>query len=275
MLRVPTLTLIASIIPLVSAVCQVERPRSRGAVLTFRAASALPRDTLGIAVIGARPTDPKAFPANFYTLSPRWCSSTIIGPRVILTAAHCVGNGEEIVVRREGRIVRGRCSRHPGYATDSTADIALCALTGSLAGIRPENISDDPTLIRPGIQLQLTGFGCTKGDGSGGFDGVFRVGEAPIVESSQDQSEILTRGGTVLCFGDSGGPAYLYLDTVKQYRVQVSVNSRSNRIDLSRLVSLSTPSTQRFLREFSRRQGATICGIGARHPSCRRLPGDP
>jgi len=250
----------------------VDPERNQGDI-RFWAVSDLAYDPTEPALLGARVAEPVDYPATFYSASRSGrCTSTVIGPRVLLTAAHCVGNGAVATVRRSGRDSRSVCTHAPGYPANKTADWALCLFDAPLNGLRYERISIDPRLVGVGSELLLTGFGCTRPDGTGGNDGIYRIGEAPITRLPQgSDNDIITRGSVALCFGDSGGPAFAYLDPQRRRRVQVSVNSRGNIQDTSYLSSLSTAASIQFLREWSARNGARICGLHSDAPNCRTI----
>lgn len=230
-----------------------QRPgRAVAGDVAFWSVSDLSFDPTQPALLGARVTNPLDFPATFYSAAKEGrCTSTMVGPRVLLTAAHCVGNGATASLRNAGRTYNGSCTHSPDYATNETADWALCLMQQSVP-VKYERVSINAALVTQGTELLLTGFGCTNTDGSGGNDGTYRVGEAPVRRTpSNDSNDIVTIGGVALCFGDSGGPAFAFLDPARSQRVQVSVNSRGNIQDTSYLSSLSTPSAIGFLRDWS------------------------
>lgn len=237
----------------------------------FWAVADLSYDPTEPALLGARVGNPRDYPASFYSASRSGrCTSTLVGPRVLLTAAHCVGNGATATVHHAGRSARSRCTHAPDYSSNPTADWALCLFDTDLTGIVYETISINPGLVTVGTELQLTGFGCTDFDGTGGNDGVYRIGEAPVTGlPNGNDYDIVTEGDVALCFGDSGGPAFRYLDAQRQRRVQVSVNSRGNIRDTSYLSSLSTAPAIQFLDRWSSANGARICGIHRDTPNCR------
>lgn len=231
----------------------------------------------GTVLIGGRAARSADFPASFYTLSDGSnCTAALVASRALLLAAHCMGDGAAIMLNIRGVEYEGSCTHAPGYAGDKTADWALCLMGKPIAGVPYEKVNIDPSRVRNGTSLLLTGFGCTTRSGEGGHDNVYRIGEAAVEQvPSADSNDIVTKGAVVLCYGDSGGPAFLYLDDGKRDRVVVSVNSRvavdkaGIIVDTSYLSSTSTDHARRFLTDWSERSGTLICGVHLNATGCR------
>lgn len=178
-------------------------------------------------------------PATFATaLGDEICTATLIGPQVLLTAAHCVD-----VNRRRGAAWQTRtgsvsladggggqdihsCAMAPAYtASDYRAgrvrnenDYALCEL------LLPLNVIAEPIAlgvdqIAPQAQLLIAGFGCSEQDLVGGrivadnpTSGILHVGINRISGGGPDgwinlKGQIGT-ADAIICPGDSGGAAY-------------------------------------------------------------------
>jgi hypothetical protein len=228
---------------------------------------------------GARLANPKDWPASFYSIHPGGsCTSTLVGPRAVITAAHCAPNGATIAITLAQRTYRGTCTQSPPYSTGSgeSADWSVCLMEADVSMGPYETINKDSTRIALGTSLLLTGFGCTQDNGTGGNDGNYRVGEASVSGLPAGTSNYITTSGEVaLCFGDSGGGAFLFLDPGKTRRVQVSVNSRVNTLasgalgPQSSLASLSTESAQTFIKGWAKNNGAGVCGVTPGLGHCR------
>jgi hypothetical protein len=227
-------------------------------------------------VIGARKVDPRLFAASFFSKDAQ-CTSSLVGPRALLLAAHCVTPGETIIVQVAGRQVSAVCTRAPEYepVKNASADYALC-LTADEIVETPyfETVNTDPSRLALDQEVLLTGFGCTKPGGGGDTSGaVYRVGEARITAlPTATDNRIVTKGQAAVCYGDSGGPSFLQRITDGGPRIQVSVNSIGNIRDVSGLASLSTPVAKGFLTSWSQTHGVRICGIHPEQSKCRPFP---
>jgi len=224
-------------------------------------------------LIQARVANRADFPALFVSRSGNnFCTSTLVGPRVMLTAAHCVSDGGQVEITHDGIARTAGCTQAPPYKaeTDSTADWALCEFATAFGGIAFENINITPGRIAKDTELLLSGYGCTQ---SGVQDGQLRIGETWVIDVPRPKltnNHIVTRRGAAVCFRDSGGPAFLFLDATKKQRVQVSVNSEGNISDTSYLSSLATDAAVEFIRGWSGvNPNRAICGLQAGATGCR------
>jgi Trypsin len=250
--------------------------------IVFHAVSELTKPTgAQVTVRGARLADPKEWPASFYSVHPNeTCTSTLIGPRALLTAAHCTPNKAPVAIEIGTKVYRGTCVQSTLYSPISeagaSADWALCLFDSDIPVSHYETVNLDPTRIKKGTELLLTGFGCTQQNGTGGNDGNYRIGEVNVSDLPSGKGNyISTSGDVALCFGDSGGAAFLYLDSGKKKRIVVSVNSKMQILDngnfgkASYLSSLSTASAQDFIRNWSISTRAGVCGITPAVADCQ------
>jgi len=185
-------------------------------------------------------TDPRDWDALVFAslmapgvgVSGATCSGTLVGPYVLLTAAHCVDRGSahprNAKLTADGLPFTFVCEMHPAYAARPSRrplprgpeDYALCQLQldrpppPSLRHLRFAGI-DFGASPSPGREVTLAGYGCTSlimKDGqltSPAFEPALSVSNAPL--SASDRSGwIMVRSAIAtepaLCPGDSGGP---------------------------------------------------------------------
>jgi|ERR1700733_13728687 hypothetical protein len=184
------------------------------------------------------------------------CTATVVGPKVVLTSAHCVdAGGVSGEVRPAQLDIDGQpdfmtCTMPDSYAKAqkpqidsprSSADYALCILKVDLstisdfASIQYESL-DTKSALKLNDPILITGYGCTsvtvtqcklKGSQTDyklrASDG--RVSQVPTnsgPDANYLQSRSRTSADPALCPGDSGGPL-VYGATLKDQTVKRSV----------------------------------------------------
>jgi hypothetical protein len=255
----------------------------------------------------AVPATSRDWPATFYATfqsgsGSAGCTSALIGPEVMLTAAHCVPETGIVTFKFSGVDYPMRCSRHPNWETgqDPSSDFALCRL--NQAFVRPpgflfEEVDTTPLASMQGTPVVLTGFGCVSDlVTSANVDGKFRIGpnviEATSLTAPQkyDENYYAAKGGQAnnlftpasganICPGDSGGPAYRITGAASGgmlHRVIVAVNSRvfyaddsQKRYGASILASLGGRDFRNWAVDWLSKQQLAACGLTGAIPSCR------
>lgn len=232
--------------------------------VTFLAALDLPQqgDAYRPQLRGGQNAVPTEWPASFYFKfptadGPRACTAALIGPRVMLTAAHCLPISGTVSFQFGRDSYTTKCAPHPAYPRDPSADFALCEILdkpfNAPEQFKYESIQKASMSAAVGKDkfVLLTGFGCRgdRVDAAQNFDGEYQIGYAEIDESSASATK--RRGAeyyapiennnlfTVyddsvvhanLCPGDSGGPAFILTGgngPVTQFRAIIAVNSRT------------------------------------------------
>lgn len=222
-------------------------------------------------LINGTPADLKDWPSSVYaSMSGSRCTATVVGERTLLIAAHCAGNGAKASFKVGTNQYSSTCTQAPQYNGNDTADWTLCLIDKVVTGTQYEMVNAESSRVAVGQELTLTGYGCTKPGGSGGNDGIYRVGTAKVTRiPSGNNNDIVTKGGGALCFGDSGGPAFL-VDSNTNSRWVVGVNSRGDISTTSYLSSVSTSAALQFVKDWAQKNNQQICGIHSGATGCRQ-----
>jgi V8-like Glu-specific endopeptidase len=234
-------------------------------------------------VINGTPAQTTDFPASFYQSSGAGrCTATLIGPRVLLTAAHCVRNGGSVKIRISATTFKGKCTHHEEWQDgdgDRSADYSLCLLDKEIAGVAPERLDLNGGGMKVGGNVLLAGYGCTQENMSGGNDGIFRIGLAKISalpgydaarpNDMLAKSSLEEQAPAIVCPGDSGGSVYHLKSkmSVAGSRSIVAINSRvglesDTKVNgFSYLVATFTDPFKAFVKKWSNKNKVQICGI--------------
>jgi uncharacterized protein (TIGR03382 family) len=150
------------------------------------------------------------------------CTATLVAPRVLLTAAHCLPEGAmpeaffgESPQAGGTSVALLATVRHPDFdATTLTNDVAMALL----ADAAPTGATPSPLPTAPlgassvGLALRLVGFGLTGPTDT--TPAQKREGNT-VVASLSAQQLTFTPSPSQTCSGDSGGPAFATLGGVE------------------------------------------------------------
>jgi secreted trypsin-like serine protease len=223
----------------------------------FVAASVLTARVFGMdaMIIGGTKINPSDVPwVKKLSIENAGCTGSVVGPKAILTAAHCARNMTG-AFKVDDQAVKGEVIRHPGYPARDM-DMALIILDDASAALvnNVKPVSVGGTWTR-GLVVQLVGYGCTQ-TGGGSPDGNLYAGEAT---TRTVQTDYAITNGDATCFGDSGGPSFVV--DADGHLIQNGVASKGNLRDDSYYFRTDAMQAQQFLRGLATTKKVEICGI--------------
>ncbi|HLT39994.1 MAG TPA: trypsin-like serine protease [Enhygromyxa sp.] len=169
------------------------------------------------AVYGGTAAKPCGWPTAVFLSFNGWaCSGTLVHPDIVITAAHCpnsTGGRPASVWFGEGqgggaRQVGSTCYSSPGWTGQvGGTDYGYCKLNSSVEDVPiiPPAWGCDTTVLSPGREVVIVGFGQSDNGGSGSKREV-----TTVIQAIGDQA-VIGGGGKDACQGDSGGPVYIKL----------------------------------------------------------------
>jgi hypothetical protein len=229
---------------------------------------------------GGSRQDEGDWPATLkYTADGRFtCTSTIVGQRAVITAAHCLDDGTtaEVQLPKDRQTITIRCEHHPRFNRRQLInDLAFCFSDNDFPPrFGYENIDTHVTRIRRNTSLFLLGYGCRDVDDIGNPDklGQLYGGFAPVgVLPTAANDHVETKGGLVICRGDSGGAAYVLAarDELSGPRSIVGINSGYfPKQRVSAITPFNGASTE-FIHAWTADKKVFICGFHPQAINCR------
>lgn len=254
------------------------------------------------AIIDGRPADPLLYPVSFQlaTSPDEVCTWFLVSPRTLVTAAHCVVKNPAVNLKVKGgeenaatggATFIGTCDVMPAYKSDSSADWALCLLDKEFPLPKDKRIpvtgyevlSTDPQAMSVGNLVEISGFGCKKPGGT--LSNAYLIGIAQIealppsavVPGSTKATPHLIEVGrypSVLCAGDSGGPAFSANKdgSPNTRRMVLGVNSKTVNKDglgLGYISAASSGVISQWIAKWGTANSQKICGVHKAAQGCR------
>lgn len=194
------------------------------------------------------------------------CSATVIGPKVVITAAHCGANGATSTFKVGSKTYKGKVLRSALYPNQDH-DIAVILVDGTIAKEDVKVFAKVSNKIPAiGDKFYLAGYGCIRPGGGGGNDGILRGGLATVTGFSGYDIVSGKRGEAALCFGDSGGPMYVEKST--EAPEIIGVNSKGNIRDTNYNTNLASQASKQFFAKLIEQHSVEICGINGTEKTC-------
>lgn len=183
------------------------------------------------------------------------CSATVAGPRVLITAAHCGANGATSTTTIGSKEFSGKVERSSLYPAKDH-DIAVVILSEAVDEASIGKFAAVGGVAAAEMKITLLGYGCTQPGGGGGNDGILRYGDATIKRFAG--YDMVSTDGAALCFGDSGGPAFV---KPGDRNLLLGVNSKGDIRATNYNTRTDTPESVEFLKAIGTKYTVDICGI--------------
>lgn len=146
------------------------------------------------------------------------CTATLVHPRVIVTAAHCIEASPAGAIRFGEQsqpaaflVTAERCGIHPEFARTHapSSDLGFCILEEPVDGIPPTPLltACETAWLHPGLPAVIAGFGITETDPTFGTK---RYAFTVLDSALRSDGTIWVGDAEVnACKGDSGGPVFV------------------------------------------------------------------
>lgn len=191
-----------------------------------------PKEPAQTNIVGGASTKTCHFPSvAFLKVSAGACTGTLVHPKVLTTANHCINRNGEKIKATFGESHRGGSFTVGATCTGTTGgnpggppgkDFAFCVLDKEVTNVPivPILMGCEVEALKKGNDIQLVGFGATSASmqGVGTKRQVITPIHSDFGEGGYDTEILVGNRAKGACSGDSGGPAFVDLRTIPEFK---------------------------------------------------------
>lgn len=198
------------------------------------------------------------YPAIVQVQGQGTCTATLVGPRALITAAHCGATGTKVKFKTSmGETYTATLTQSPAYAPTqpkADLDLAMGLVSKDVTGVDPISVGNTTAVGQP---VTILGYGCMGLNIAA--DGNLRRGVTHLAKY-YGYAMVLEdpTPGAAICFGDSGGPG---LDEAASRPLLIGVHSRGDIYDTSNDVRLDIPESRAFIVDWAAKNQVDVCGV--------------
>jgi hypothetical protein len=182
----------------------------------------------------------------------------------------------DVELAKDEKTITIHCKHHPSFKTEGLInDIALCVSDADFpTRFGYENIDIPAAHVREHTSLFLLGYGCRDVGDIGNPDKIGQLygGIAPVhTMAAPPDDHIQTKGGLVICRGDSGGAAYVLGAQDEPNGPRSIIGLNSGYFPRQR-VSAITPfggDAATFIHTWAAEKKVFLCGVHSQAENCR------